>query len=213
MLKVFAKTALAYAAIVVLKRRGCSLCFYIKLMSISASVVNSYVDATKELLLENFTNELDSNIDCMSQLIGMFKSDGVSPYIKQIFHTSDIYDEMFQAVKSSFWELPKIFLNLMTIMHENRRLSLFPLVIEKTHSACLAAKGVKLAEVVSAQPPKVDELSKLKSTLEEVFKGKILINWRQDSDLIAGFKLKIGPHLIDASLKNRLLHIKERGER
>ncbi|MDR1365740.1 MAG: ATP synthase F1 subunit delta [Holosporales bacterium] len=178
-------------------------------MSFRKSVVSNYTSALTKLLTEEMAADLDVNVECMAELLNLLKADdNASPSMIQVFRAADLYDEMFDAVKSTLKNLPEVFRNLIDIMHENQRLGFFPQVIEKAYETCLIAQGIRRVEVVSAQEIKSKELADLKTKLEELFSRKLLIDWRQDSELVAGFTLKIGSCLIDASLRSRLQRVR-----
>ncbi|MDR1032301.1 MAG: ATP synthase F1 subunit delta [Holosporales bacterium] len=178
-------------------------------MSFEKSVISNYVSALSKLLTEEMIANLDTNVEYMAELLDLFKADdGASPSMTQIFRAADLYDEMFDAVKGALKDLPEVFRNLIGVMHENQRLGFFPQVIEKAYEICLVAQEVRRVEVISAEEVKGKELADLKVNLEKLFGRKLLIDWRRDSELVAGFTLKIGSCLIDASLKNKLQRVK-----
>jgi ATP synthase F1 delta subunit len=178
-------------------------------MSFGKSVISNYVSALTKLLTKEMSANLDVNVEYMAKLLDLFKADdGASPSMAQIFRAADLYNEMFDTVKSAFKDLPEVFRNLIVIMHENQRLGFFPQVIEKAYEACLIAQGIRCVEVVSAQEIENKELDNLKAKLEKLFGKKIMIDWRRDSELVAGFTLKIGSCLIDASLRSKLQRIR-----
>jgi F-type H+-transporting ATPase subunit delta len=178
-------------------------------MSFEKSVIGNYVSALSKLLTEEMVANLDTNVEYMAELLDLFKADGgASPSISQIFRVADLYDEMFGVIKSALKDLPEVFHNLIDVMHENQRLGFFPQVIEKAYEICLVAQGTRRVEVISAQEVKGKELVDLKINLEKLFGRKLLIDWQRDGKLVAGFTLKIGSCLIDASLKNKLQRVR-----
>ena len=65
-------------------------------------------------------------------------------------------------------------------------------------------KGLERVEVISAVEMKENAKNRLKQKLEEKLKKSVMINFEQDSEIIAGLVIRIGDSVIDNSLRHKL---------
>ena len=77
-------------------------------------------------------------------------------------------------------------------------------------------KGVARAELISAADLSSDAVDKIRTALSNMIQKDIVLEFKQDPNLIGGIVTRIGDLVLDGSIKTQLLNMKEslkRGER
>jgi len=98
-------------------------------------------------------------------------------------------------------ELAERFLLLLL---DNYRLQHLPTVLEALEMELNRRLGVATAEVTTAQPVADEEMERLREVLVKMLDRKVELKLSVDSDLIAGFRARVGSTLYDASLRGQL---------
>jgi F-type H+-transporting ATPase subunit delta len=93
---------------------------------------------------------------------------------------------------------------LLTVLAENKRLSLLPEIATQYAVARDALEQSLDVEVVLAQPADEATLERLKAALQARFKKEIAISHRIDPTLLGGALIRAGDTLIDGSVRGRL---------
>lgn len=97
--------------------------------------------------------------------------------------------------------------NFLMLVAKNRRLNQLKHIITAFLANLAAKRGEHTAEVFTAQPLSVGQLSTLESQLQAMTGGHIHLIVKQDNSLLGGLIIKMGSHLIDASVKGKLARI------
>ncbi len=77
-------------------------------------------------------------------------------------------------------------------------------------------KGIARAELISAADLSSDAVDKIRTALSNMIQKDIVLEFKQDPNLIGGIVTRIGDLVLDGSIKTQLLNMKEslkRGER
>lgn len=77
-------------------------------------------------------------------------------------------------------------------------------------------KGIARAELISAADLSSDAVDKIRAALSNMIQKDIILEFKQDPNLIGGIVTRIGDLVLDGSIKTQLLNMKEslkRGER
>ena len=105
---------------------------------------------------------------------------------------------------SSIAKFSKLTANFLSILAQNRRLSLLPLLIENFIEDVRTRRGEFRADVRIARPLSDDQREKLTSLLAAAVNGKIRLAVTEDASIIGGLTVKVGSKFIDASVKTKL---------
>lgn len=100
-------------------------------------------------------------------------------------------------------------LKLLKVLLEKRRLKSAAMLAEHYKAIVYKNKGIEIAKISSAKELNSDELNKIKTELENVFKKDIEIESELDESLIAGLKVNVADKVIDSSIKNKLKQVKQ----
>lgn len=101
-------------------------------------------------------------------------------------------------------ELHKLTANFLSIVGQNRRLNLLPLLIENFLAEVGRSRGEYFASVCTARPLTEKQREKLTTMLGKATGGKISLVMTEDPSLIGGLTVKIGSQYVDASIKTKL---------
>ncbi len=108
-------------------------------------------------------------------------------------------DAVLTAIKAD-----KITHQFVALLAKQKRLDLLPDIIALYQDWATAARGEMKAEVISATPLKAADIAAISAQLGEVYGKKILLETRQDSELLGGVMIKIGGLQLDSSLSGKL---------
>lgn len=97
----------------------------------------------------------------------------------------------------------------LRVLLANGRFSLITEVLADYLVKSDALEGIVRAEVVSAHALSASEVKEFESSLALALKQKVTLSQSVDSALRAGFIVKMGNTVVDASLRSRLLSLKE----
>ncbi|UCH78559.1 MAG: ATP synthase F1 subunit delta [Candidatus Coatesbacteria bacterium] len=103
-------------------------------------------------------------------------------------------------------ELSRDFLRFLL---EKNRLPLLPTIAEELARAFRQETGVVAAHATSALPLPEEIQARLVEILERVTGKKVELSTAVDADVIGGLRLRLGDHVIDATLAHRLREIRE----
>jgi F-type H+-transporting ATPase subunit delta len=133
------------------------------------------------------------------------------PETKEFLHSPVIVPskktEIFHAILGS--NVEKITLSLIDLVVKNGRESFLPAIARVFIHETLKFKGITesvLTTAVKVDPKVLKEISGL---ISEVFKTKVVLEEKIDTEIIGGFILRVDDNYIDASIKNKLRKIKK----
>jgi F-type H+-transporting ATPase subunit delta len=98
----------------------------------------------------------------------------------------------------------KITQQFMALLAKQKRLNLLPEIISLYMDIVQASRGEMKAEVVSAAPLKSPEIAAISASLGKTYGKKILLETREDKDLLGGVVINIGSVQLDSSLAGKL---------
>ena len=90
------------------------------------------------------------------------------------------------------------------VVISSNRVALIPAIYASFVQIVQEAKGVRVAELVSASPMGNDEIEKIRQLAEEKFGSKLEMETKIDEEILGGFLINVGNKRIDLSLKSRL---------
>jgi F-type H+-transporting ATPase subunit delta len=92
----------------------------------------------------------------------------------------------------------------IALLAKQKRLDLLSDIIALYSDAMMQSRGEMKAEVVSATPLKAADLAAISAKLGQTYGKKILIETREDPELLGGVVIKIGSVQLDSSLSGKL---------
>jgi F-type H+-transporting ATPase subunit delta len=95
------------------------------------------------------------------------------------------------------------------LLIERERIAALPDIARELRVLVDANLGRVRATVTSAKPLSADQESKIKTALEKQTGKKVVLEKREDADLIGGMVTQIGDLIYDGSVKNQLELMKE----
>ncbi len=188
--------------------RGCGLSFQAgELLSANSSIrvseaATRYASALLDLAIDkNALEQTENEISAFGSAISEVKElSGVlnSPTVKT--------EDKIEAVKSvtQFLGLSQLVSNFLGVVAQNRRASEIPAMVTAFKNLSADHRGVTRASVVSAHALTDAQQKELQDLVAGVTGGEVSMDVKVDPSLVAGFQLKIGSRLVDASVKTKL---------
>lgn len=154
----------------------------------------------------------DNVIDKVAAQLVVFQKHFTADFARQIenpaISRNDLVKIMEEIVQKCSFEglVSGFFLTLS----QNRRLGLFSEIHAEFTALLKNHKNILEAELIFASQPEESQLSKIKALIEKKHSGKVIeIKKTINQKILGGFQVKIGSDVIDASLKNQLLNLKQ----
>ena len=110
---------------------------------------------------------------------------------------------VIQAISAKMG-LSQLVANFLGVVADNRRAGEIAGMVRAFRALSAAQRGATRASVVSAHELTAAQVKELEDLVASVSGGEVSMDVRVDPELIAGFQLKIGSRLIDASAKSKL---------
>ncbi len=104
-------------------------------------------------------------------------------------------------------DLDELTQNFLSVVAQNRRLSILPLLIETFLDEAAKRRGEFRADVRAARELTPAQRDALAASLNAAAGGKVHLTVTEDASLLGGMTVKLGAKFIDASVKNRLDHL------
>lgn len=92
----------------------------------------------------------------------------------------------------------------ITLLARQKRLALLPEIIVLFARRMSEARGEMKAELVSAAPLKKQDAEAISDRLSQAYGKKVVLELRQDPELLGGIVVKVGSVQLDASLSGKL---------
>ena len=105
--------------------------------------------------------------------------------------------------------IPSELSGFLKLMLENHRFSELQAVLKNFLIRADEHSGIARATIISASSIKDDGAADFTSVLHTVLNKKIILETEVDASLRSGFIIKVGNTNVDASLRSRLLNLKE----
>ena len=101
-----------------------------------------------------------------------------------------------------------LFIKFIKFLIHKRRIFFLKNILNDFITYCSIQRGEVRAELVSSKKLDNSEIEKIKEEMTKDFNSKINLSYKIDESLLAGVKIKIGSIMIDNSLKNKLMKMK-----
>ncbi len=109
--------------------------------------------------------------------------------------------------------LAKLNVNQLTrqffgMLIRQKRLAILPDVVELFENAASTARGELKGELISAAPLKDKEVQMISDRLSKAYGRKMVLELKQQPDLLGGVVVKIGSQQLDSSLSGKIRRLK-----
>ena len=99
--------------------------------------------------------------------------------------------------------------NLVYLLLDSERLSSVPDISREVDAMIEARSGRITAEVVSAKPLELAQLTEITVALEKLSGKKVTVTKREDASLLGGVVAKLGDKVYDGSLRTQLRNLRD----
>ena len=168
----------------------------------SNSTSESYALALYEISKENSElNKIEEDMKDLNQLLNVsyeFKETIINPTIAKEDKASVI---SIIAENNNFSKTAVKFLGFIAMKN---RLFFLDKIIESFLNLVSGNKGELNAKLISSKKLSEGEKKKIQNELSESFKSTLNIEYKHDSNLIAGLIIQVGSIMVDTSLKTKL---------
>ena len=100
--------------------------------------------------------------------------------------------------------------NTVYLLLDGERLASLPAISRELDAMIEAKSGRVSAEIVSARPLDVAQISQITAALEKLSGKKVTIAKREDPELLGGVVAKIGDTVYDGSLRSQLRNLRDK---
>ena len=100
--------------------------------------------------------------------------------------------------------------NLLRLLTERERMSVFGLIVERYQKLLLEHKRIQPGEVTSAYPLNDQQQKRLSDGLGEALGKTMELTFSNDPTLVGGLVVRVGNRVYDASVINQLERVKEK---
>lgn len=149
--------------------------------------------------IEIVLRELESANQCLNSEVMEFMRSPVSSQADK----EQVLETLQQHLKSS----PIVKSGLKLIL-ENNRMDCFSQIVTEFRQIADEKLEVLRVEVCSARTLAPGDLQEIESSLKTALKKKIVLTQKLDSQLLAGYVLRVGHIEVDVSLKSQLSRLK-----
>ena len=113
-------------------------------------------------------------------------------------------------------DLSRVMVSFLLLLFDKGRIRFIDSISEFYSELADELKGITRASLVSASDLSSDTVDKIRTSLAEMTGKEVILEFKQDPELIGGIVTRIGDLVLDGSIKTQLLNMKKslkRGER
>lgn len=123
----------------------------------------------------------------------------ISPYLENPSINGKAKAELIEKILPG--NIVKVFL---LVLVKEKRFNLIGEIIKELYTLLDERRGIKRAKVFTAKELDTAQKEKIKTELENYFKTKLTLDFKEDQSLISGLKIKVGDFYIEDSAASRL---------
>lgn len=139
-----------------------------------------------------------------TSLKGIFCEDSsIIGIISAPIYSEDEQSQILTAVLKKF-KLSDEMTNFIYMLVRNKRMAIFPLILEYFYILMNDSEGRKMLEVTLCSKASIEEQLHIEKCLEKVFSAKIEASFKEDEKILAGIIVKTDNKMFDASLRTKL---------
>ena len=115
-----------------------------------------------------------------------------------------------EAARELLVDCDRLLVNLVQLLISRRSLGLLPLVVQEFETLLDASRGRVRAQVTSAVPLSDEQQARLRGLLADMFGVEVVLDVREDQEIMGGLIARVGDRVIDGSVRTRLESLKQR---
>jgi F-type H+-transporting ATPase subunit delta len=169
---------------------------------IQASLGGRYATALFELARESKSiDTVEASLATIRQALAEstdFKTLTTSPLIGRVAAGRAV------AATAAVMKLDATTTSFLGVLAHNRRLGKLPAIIAAFRSLAANYRGETTAEVTSAHPLSVAQVTEIKQQLRQRVGREVTVDLNVDQSLLGGLVVRIGSQMIDSSIRTRL---------
>ncbi len=158
--------------------------------------------------LIDLSQDADDDLNSLAILNHILNDEQIK---KTIFHPlidKDAKKELFTNVFQN--KVSKVFMEYIYVLVDNERLNIVGDIYDSYQYLYDYSKGILHCEIITNQELKDNQLKQIIDYLKKQYqKNDIQYQQTIDQNLIGGIKIKVGNDIIDASIDDQLLQLKE----
>jgi F-type H+-transporting ATPase subunit delta len=158
---------------------------------------------------ETYREELQGFIELFDQ------EDQLEPLLTNPLYNSESRRKVLDAVLDAV-EISEVMRSFITLLFNKGRIVYLRQIATYYHKLADELKGIVRADVVSATGLADEKIEAIREALSKMTGKEVVLEARQDPDIIGGVVTKIGDLVLDGSVKTQLENMREslkRGER
>lgn len=168
-------------------------------MSTSA-IANRYAESLYSVLSPDEAESAASGLEAVKDL---FKLEDASKILLSPVMPPELKSDLLRYALEKTGG-PDALAKFCEVVISSERVSLLPAIYDSFVQIVQEAKGIKKAELISAEALSEEDLGKIRQLAEEKFGSKLELEAKLDSEILGGFLINVGNKRIDLSLKSRL---------
>ncbi len=175
------------------------------MMKHAGQITRRYATALFELAVEN--NAVPEIASQAKAIVGAVDESIASMMVNPGYPEeakSEVMKTLIQAVGAH-----PVFKGFLELILANRRFVFLRGILSEFLSRADTHLGISRVDLYTARPVSSGELSEFEASLSDAMKSKVIITPKVDETLKAGYLIKIGNTIVDASLRSRLANLKE----
>ena len=171
----------------------------------SGQIIRRYATALFELTVEN--NVVKDVFSQVQLALSALSPDVVSMLVNPAYSDADKKDVIATLIKSI--QADPVLKGFLELVQTNRRFIFLKEILKEFLVRADDHMGMTRVEIHSAKALSSTELGEFESSLSLALKRKVILTPKVDEALKAGYLIKIGNTIVDASLRSRLANLKE----
>ena len=109
--------------------------------------------------------------------------------------------------------LDPVIQKFLGVLVQKQATSILPRIVSEYRGLLDQSLGRIGASASSASPVSVDQKSRLEKTLSTIFGKTVIVNVREDPEIIGGLVVRVGDQIIDGSVRTRIGGLRQRLDR
>ncbi|MCC5814572.1 MAG: ATP synthase F1 subunit delta [Leptospira sp.] len=171
-----------------------------------SQVATVYANALLEIAGDG--NHLE---DIEGELQGVHEAFFTDPEVKHFVLAPILKREDKEVIllKSLQGQVSEVVASFIGILNQKDRMEFFPEICKVFSEGVDRVRGRQVLIVQSKESLSEDSLERIRKTMEEKFKTKVVLKVEINPDIIGGFVLRMSDYLVDASMQSKLSTIKK----
>lgn len=172
----------------------------------------AFFDCVIDSIKKNNSIKIESFIEFSHKMLSVFNKDIVALFSNPALVSSqkkELLLDVLKNIESNDSKCPKLINDFLIVMIDNDRFEVLESTLKYFLQIVDDYLGIKRAILVTANKVTNESEAEFKNLLSTSLNKKIVLESKVDPALRSGFIIKLGNTSVDASLRTRLLNLKE----